>query len=68
MDAAMEIVERAHRERSFGVLLPELVVGWTFDPLRDEERFKEVLRDMKLDPEIGLRLRERDPYWQAAQR
>lgn len=60
---AIGIIEEAYRERAFGLLVPDLAVGAAFDVFRDDPRFQHVLRRMGLDPEIGIRLRNRDPRW-----
>jgi hypothetical protein len=67
MDAAISMIEQAHEQRAFGLLVPDLAAGALFDPFRDHERFQSVLRRMGLDPRIGLRLRERDSYWRRRQ-
>jgi hypothetical protein len=67
MDAAIRMIEQAHEQRAFGPLVPDLAAGALFDPFRDHERFKNVLRRMGLDPRIGLRLRERAAQWHARQ-
>jgi Bacterial transcriptional activator domain len=67
MDAAIRMIEQAHDQRAFGLVVPDLAAGALFDPFRDHERFENVLRRMGLDPRIGLRLRERDPQWLARQ-
>jgi hypothetical protein len=65
IDAAIRMIEQAHEQHAFGPLVPDLAAGALFDPFRDHERFEHVLRRMGLDPRIGLRLRERDPWWLA---
>ena len=65
VDRAMTILEQIHAERGFGLTLPDLAVGTLLDPLRGDRRFKTLLHRMGLDPEIGLRLRDRDPAWLA---
>jgi serine/threonine-protein kinase len=67
MDAAIRMIEQAHEQRAFGLLVPDLAAGALFDPFRDEERFQNVLRRMALDPRIGLGLRERAAQWHARQ-
>jgi serine/threonine protein kinase/TolB-like protein/tetratricopeptide (TPR) repeat protein len=65
VDGAMRMLEEIYRDRGFGLLLPDLAIGAGLDPLRDDPRFKTLLRRIGLDPEIGLRLRDRDPVWLA---
>jgi eukaryotic-like serine/threonine-protein kinase len=62
IEGALDIVEEAYRTRTIGLMVPDLVAGAMFDGLRDEPRFQNLLRKMRLDPGIGLRLRRSDRY------
>jgi len=62
-DSAMRMLEKIHEERRFGLTLPDLAVGALVDLLRDDPRFQNLLRRMRLDPQPGIQLRARDPGW-----
>jgi eukaryotic-like serine/threonine-protein kinase len=62
-DTAMRMLEEAYQQRSFGIMVADLAVGPLFDPLRDDVRFQNLLRRMGLDPGLGIRLRDQDPFW-----
>lgn len=57
---ALDVLERAYADRTLGLTVPDLAAGEMFDPLRDEPRFQNILRAMKLDPDVGRRLRDAD--------
>jgi tetratricopeptide (TPR) repeat protein len=68
VDSAMRLVQALHEERSFGQMLPDMAVGPLFDPFRDDPRFQSILRELRIDPAIGRRLRDSDPIWRSSQR
>ena len=49
-DKAFEWLEKSYEERSIGVGFASIKVDPTFDPLRSDPRFADLLRRMKLQP------------------